>query len=68
MTERGSSRELILDILTEILEKGAYSHVVLGQALGKYQYLSKADRGLITRVTEGTLEYLIQIDWISARF
>ena len=68
MTDGGSSRELILDILMEILEKGAYSHVVLGQALGKYQYLSKADRGLITRVTEGTLEYLIQIDWILNRY
>ena len=68
MTEKAGSRELILDILTEILEKGAYSHVVLGQALGKYQYLSKADRGLITRVTEGTLEYLIQIDWILNRY
>ena len=68
MTDGGSSRELILDILMEILEKGAYSHVVLGQALEKYQYLSKADRGLITRVTEGTLEYLIQIDWILNRY
>lgn len=38
--------------------------MVLRQALGKYQYLSKQDRAFITRVTEGTLEYLIQIDYI----
>lgn len=64
MTDRTANRELILDILLEILEKGGYSHVVLNQALEKYQYLSKQDRAMITRVTEGTLEYLIQIDWI----
>ncbi|MDO5416728.1 MAG: 16S rRNA (cytosine(967)-C(5))-methyltransferase RsmB [Lachnospiraceae bacterium] len=64
MTDGTGSRELILDILMEILEKGGYSHVVLRQALGKYQFLSKPDRAFITRVTEGTLEYLIQIDYV----
>lgn len=39
MTKPTQSRELILDILMEILEKGGYSHVVLRQALEKYQYL-----------------------------
>jgi len=63
-----NARELILDILLEILEKGTYSHVVLSQALGKYQYLEKQDRALITRITEGTLEYLIQIDYVIGRY
>lgn len=66
--DRTDSRELTLDILTEILEKGAYSHVVLRQALSKYQYLPKQDRAFITRVTEGTLEHLIGIDWILDRY
>lgn len=56
------SREIILDILLEVLEKNAYSHLVLRQALEKYQYLSKQDRALITRVTEGTIEYRMTID------
>ena len=55
-------RELALDVLYEILEKGGYSHVVLNQALSKYQYLEKQDRAFVTRVTEGTLEYLLQIE------
>lgn len=59
-----NARELALDILMEILERGGYSHVVLNQALSKYQYLEKQDRALITRITEGTLEYLIQIDYV----
>lgn len=67
MTKQTDCRELILDILLEILEKGSYSHLVLRQALDKYQYLDKPDRAFITRVTEGTLEYLITIDAILER-
>lgn len=58
------SREIILDVLMEILEKGGYSHVILRQALEKYQYLEKQDRAFITRVTEGTIEYCLTIDAI----
>lgn len=61
-------RGVILDILLEILERDGYSHVVLRQALGKYQYLEKQDRALITKVTEGTLEYLIRIDYVIGQF
>ncbi len=60
--EPTKERELILDILMEILEYGGYSHVVLKKALDKYQYLEKQNRAFITRVTEGTIEYLLTID------
>lgn len=63
-TKTENSREIALDILFEILEKGSYSHLVLRQALNKYQYLEKQERAFITRLTDGTLEYLIQIDHI----
>ena len=63
-----NSREIVLDILMEILEKGNLSHLVLKQALEKYQYLEKQDRAFITRITEGTLEYLIQIDSVINRY
>ena len=55
-------RELILDILMEILENGGYSHVVLKKALDKHQYLEKQNRAFVTRVVEGTIEYLLTID------
>lgn len=64
MTKQTDSREIVLDILLEILERGSYSHVVLRQALEKYQYLEKQDRAFITRVVEGTLEYRLTIDAI----
>lgn len=68
MTTDTNSREIVLDILMEILEEGNLSHLVLKQALEKYQYLEKQDRAFITRLTEGTLEYLILIDDVINRF
>lgn len=64
MTKPTASREIILDILMEILENGGYSHVILRQALEKYQYLEKSDRAFITRAVEGTIEYKLTIDAI----
>lgn len=63
MSSTTDSREIALDILMEILEKGGYSHLILRQALYKYQYLEKQERAFITRIVEGTLEYLIQLDY-----
>ena len=67
--DRGlENREIVLDVLMEVLEKGAFIHQVLGQALYKYQYLDKSDRAFITRAAEGTLDYLIQIDYIIEKY
>ena len=62
MTE--STRELILKILTEISENGIYSHLAIRGALERYQFLSKRDRAFITRVCEGTVERMIELDYI----
>lgn len=64
MTRTEDSREIALDILMEILERDGLSHQVLRQALSKYQYLDKAERSFITRLSEGTVEYLPQIDHV----
>lgn len=68
MTDVVNLREIILAALMEILEEEQYSHVVLREVLEKYQYLEKRDRAFITRVAEGTLENMIQIDYIIERF
>lgn len=62
MKDKINSREIAMDILIEILENGAYSHIVLRQALNKYQFLDKQDRALISRIVGGTLEHLLSID------
>lgn len=60
----GNTRELILDMLMEILEKGSYSHLVIRDVLDKYNYSAPRDKAFVKRVTEGTLEQLIRIDYI----
>ncbi len=64
MTKSVNPRELIVDMLIEITKNGEYSHVVIGQTLEKYQYLSKADRSFLKKVTNGTIEQMIYIDYI----
>lgn len=61
-------RELILDMLMEILEKGAYSHLVVRDVLNKYDYIDSRDKAFVKRVTEGTLERMIQIDYVLDQF
>lgn len=58
-----TARELALDMLLEILEKGGFCHVVERQALSKYQYLPKQERALAARLTEGVVERLLTLDW-----
>lgn len=61
-------RELALDTLTEILENGKYSHLVIRDVLDKYNYIDSRDKAFVKRVTEGTLERLIQIDYVLDQF
>ncbi len=63
-----NKRELILDMLIEILEKENYSHLVIRDVLDKYNYMESRDKAFIKRVTEGTLERLIQMDYILDQF
>lgn len=70
MTDRDgvNIRALALELLLEITEGGAYSHLVLRGALEKYQYAGKQERAFLTRLTEGTTERLIELDYIIGRF
>lgn len=59
-----NERELVLDMLHQITRDGEYSHIVIKNVLDKYQYLDKRERAFITRVVNGTLERMIEIDYI----
>jgi 16S rRNA (cytosine967-C5)-methyltransferase len=61
-------REIIVGALMDILEEEQHCHIVLRDILEKYQYLEKRDRAFISRVTEGTVENMIQIDYILEQF
>lgn len=68
MTKAINEREIVLEVLLEITEHGMYSHIVLRDVLNKYQYLEKKERSFITRVTEGTLEHMMELDYILNQF
>ena len=61
-------RNVVLDVLMELNKPDALSHVVLGNALAKYQYLNKQERSFITRLVQGTVERQIELDYIIDTF
>lgn len=63
-----NTRALALDMLIAVNEEGQYSHLVLRQVLDKYQYLPKQERAFLTRLTEGTIERQITLDYVINAF
>ncbi len=63
-----NTRELALEVLIEVMERKSFSHIILRQTLKKYQYLEKQERSFITRLSEGTIENCIYIDYIIDEF
>ena len=57
-------REISADTLVEILEHGQFSHIYLKAVLDKYGYLEKSERAFITRLVNGTVERVIELDYI----
>lgn len=68
MTKSVNVRELILGILLEVTERDVYSHLIIRNVLDKYQYLDKQERAFLTRVSEGTIENLILLDYMINQF
>ena len=68
MTTKVNTRQIVLDILLEVLEKGDFSHLVMRQALNKYGYLEKKERAFINRLANGTIEKAIELDYIINQF
>ncbi len=68
MTRGVNVREIAVGALVEILEKGKMSHQVLAAVLEKYQYLEKQERAFLSRTVEGTLEKLLELDYIMGQF
>ena len=68
MTTNVNTRELVLDILLEVNENDQYSHLVIRDVLNKYQYLEKQERAFLTRLSEGTIEHILEMDFIINSF
>lgn len=59
----GNSRKLAIDIISQVLDRRAYSNIVLGAALKKSN-LNDKDKGLVTEIVYGTIKYKYTIDKI----
>ena len=61
-------RELAVQMLMEITSGKEKSHILIRNVLDKYQYLPAVDRNFLKKVTEGTLERMITIDYVINQF
>lgn len=68
MIKKVNERSLCADVIMEVAEKGNYIHYVLKNVLDAHAFLDKRQRSFITRVSEGTIEYLIQLDAVLNRY
>lgn len=68
MTDQINAREIVLDMLPEVIEGEKYSHTVLKNALKRYQHLEKQDRAFISRLFTGTVKVYITLDYIINQF
>ncbi|MCM1086875.1 MAG: 16S rRNA (cytosine(967)-C(5))-methyltransferase RsmB [Muribaculaceae bacterium] len=59
-----NTREIILEILLELERTDGYVNLLLADVLEKYDYLSPQEKAFIKRVTEGSVERRIQIDYV----
>ncbi len=58
-----NTREIVLDTLLELEKSDIFSHQLIKAVLDKYNYLGTQEKGFIKRVTEGTIERQIELDY-----
>lgn len=63
-----NGREVVLDILLELSGENEYSNILITAVLEKYDYLDGREKAFIKRVSEGTIERRIQIDYVLGQF
>ena len=63
-----NAREIVLDILLALEREEDYSHRLIKAVLDKYDYLEGREKAFIKRVTEGTLERGLELDYYLDRF
>ncbi len=67
--EQINTRLLVLEMLLSVTKPSQngqceYSHVVVREVLNKYNYLSQQEKAFIKRLFEGTLERMIELDYV----
>ena len=68
MADEVNLRNLALDVIVSVMDKGAYSDKAIHAALEKHPGLEKRDRAFFTRLCQGTIEYAVSSDYIINMF
>jgi 16S rRNA (cytosine967-C5)-methyltransferase len=68
VTDTINAREIVLDMLLEVIEEDKYSHTVLNQTLKKHQHLEKQERAFISHLFTGTVKRYLTVDYIINQF
>ncbi len=68
MTDNVNAREIVLDMLMEVIEGDKFSHTVLSHTLKKNQHLEKQERAFISRLFTGTIKIYLRLDYIINKF
>ncbi|MFR0985976.1 MAG: 16S rRNA (cytosine(967)-C(5))-methyltransferase RsmB [Frisingicoccus sp.] len=68
ITNSENLRDIVCELLLEIEREQTPSHVAIRRMLEKYQYLGSGERGFISRLTRGTLERRMTLDWMIEQF
>lgn len=63
-----NAREMVVEMLLEVVRTGTHSHILLKQILDKYNYIEEIDKAWIKRVFGGTLEREITIDYVINKY
>lgn len=63
-----NTREIILECLLEMERESVFGNLVIRQVLQKFDYLPPEEKAFIKRVTEGTVERRIELDYIIDQF
>lgn len=58
-----NTREIVLDTLLTLERRREYSNKLMKAVLDKYDYLSVQEKSFIKRLTEGTIERQIELDY-----
>lgn len=61
-------REVVLNLLLELSRENEYSNILIASVLTKYDYLDVKEKAFLKRLSEGTIERKIQIDYVLDQF
>lgn len=64
MADKQNAREIVLDMLLEVIEQDKYSHTVLNHTLRACQQLERQERAFITRLFNGTIKAYLTLDYV----